>query len=1267
MEKAFDHPQLNSEMESPRSGRRPSKRVWSVLAVFVLASLYLSIDFALLSDSVKHPRLRSRVRVPLHAAGTLAKCRALSVKPAPPPGFSDRTQSDRYVSGTQPVLIRNASIWTGLGGDDGEDVRVVRGDILLENGLIQKCRGRGGRLVELGQDIVDVHSHIAVGSSPALDGADDVNSIKGLALPWLRSLDGLNTHDESYALGIAGGVTTSLILPGSADAIGGQAFTIKLRPTNERTPSSLLVDPPYGLNGTGVDYGVPPRWRHMKYAYRENPSGTYSGTRMDTVWSYREAYERARQIKVQQDDYCTKAFADEWDGLSEFPEDLQWEALIDILRGKVKVQTHCYEAVDFDAFVRLSNEFRFPVAAFHHAHEAYLVPGLLKQAYEHPPAIAMFASFSRYKREAYRHSEFAPRILNEQGIKVVMKSDHPGIHSRWLLHEAQQAHYYGLPANAALASVTTNAAEVIGLDHRLGYIKQGIVLDLVIWDSHPLALGATPVQVFIDGIPQLEESVSKKKDDRQVAPITPSFGEEAQAAVKFTGLPPLDATQITSGGVLFRNVSSMWQRDESGVHSVFQTRGADDEGAVLVEHGKVVCAGSMGTCSSFVSGERVNVINLERGSIAPALVSVGAALGLQEIAMETSTSDGSVLDPLEGDIPTVLGEGSIIRAVDGLMFGTRDALHAYRSGISTAITSPISSGLLGGLSTHFSLGAKHKLERQAVLSEVTAVHVAVLHRNGGPSISTQIAVLRRLLLGPYVGERGASFEAVVKGELPLVINVKNADIIASLVKLKQDVEVTSGTSIKMTLVGAGEAHLVAAELAAANVGVIVTPSKTVPAHLGGSPDDPPITEQSLVTTLFAHGVTVGIGHQGVEEDAQMSTWAARNLRWDAAWASIDSGGLISIEDAFNMATTNVERLLGVTTRASESDVVATKGGDLLSFEGKVVAVTSARRGVVDLFEYPGQDESRGIQPQRRCFGFVMGGIRVLRWERRLALTAQGRSSRLQILMIPSYTTASSSHPCEVGRVVRMRQNPALVSSISLDPHYVVVERDQVIRSPDHLDDVHMAAWPVGGLTAWRAAIVNARVAQGHNVLITGIGGGVALIALQLCLTKGATVFVTSGSEDKLAKAVALGASGGVNYKSADWPHQLAKLLEMRGGSGLLDAVIDSGGGDIMGQVNKILKPGGRVNIYGMTANPVVKFTMREVLKQHQLIGSTMGSRQDLIDATRFIAEHAIVPAVSHVLEGLEFAEDGFELMKHASQFGKIVIRMDGSRQVAARL
>lgn len=106
------------------------------------------------------------------------------------------------------------------------------------------------------------------------------------------------------------------------------------------------------------------------------------------------------------------------------------------------------------------------------------------------PSVAMFASFSRYKREAFRHSQFAPGILNAAGIPVIMKvgptkgkyhnrtlkllqSDHPGIVSRWLLHEAQQAHYYGLPEAAALSSVISTPAQTLGLDHRIGFVRPG--------------------------------------------------------------------------------------------------------------------------------------------------------------------------------------------------------------------------------------------------------------------------------------------------------------------------------------------------------------------------------------------------------------------------------------------------------------------------------------------------------------------------------------------------------------------------------------------------------------------------------------------------------------------------------------------------------------------------------------------------------------------------------------------------------------------------
>lgn len=102
-------------------------------------------------------------------------------------------------------------------------------------------------------------------------------------------------------------------------------------------------------------------------------------------------------MKKKQDDFCARALAKDMEGgvLDEdFPEELEWESLVDLLRGKIKLNVHCYESTDLDAFVRHTNEFKFPVAAFHHAHETFMVPDLLKTAWNNTPAVAIFATKS---------------------------------------------------------------------------------------------------------------------------------------------------------------------------------------------------------------------------------------------------------------------------------------------------------------------------------------------------------------------------------------------------------------------------------------------------------------------------------------------------------------------------------------------------------------------------------------------------------------------------------------------------------------------------------------------------------------------------------------------------------------------------------------------------------------------------------------------------------------------------------------------------------
>lgn len=169
-----------------------------------------------------------------------------------------------------------------------------------------------------------------------------------------------------------------------------------------------------------------------------------------------------------------------------------------------------------------------------------------------------------------------------------------------------------------------------------------------------------------------------KPASAQRIPDTPNFDEEAEAALKYEGLPPLAPEHAKSNFVVFRNVSSVYRRQGGRIREVFHASAVDgdSEGVVVASEGKVVCAGSSAECpESLYDGARPEFVNLEGGSVAPGLVTYGAPLGLEEITAERSTIDGYALDPLTDTIPVIAGgDGAIDAAVDGLQFETRDAL-----------------------------------------------------------------------------------------------------------------------------------------------------------------------------------------------------------------------------------------------------------------------------------------------------------------------------------------------------------------------------------------------------------------------------------------------------------------------------------------------------------------------------------------------------------------------------------------------------------------
>lgn len=209
---------------------------------------------------------------------------------------------------------------------------------------------------------------------------------------------------------------------------------------------------------------------------------------------------------------------------------------------------------------------------------------------------------------------------------------------------------------------------------------------------------------------------------------------------------------------------------------------------------------------------------------------------------------------------------------------------------------------------------------------------------------------------------------------------------------------------------------------------------------------------------------------------------------------------------------------------------------------------------------------------------------------------------------------------------------------------------QLAAKPKHLSLAAAAALPLAGLTAYRALVTRAQVSAGETVVITGIGGGVSSFAMQIALALGARVFVTSGSDKKIAAAVALGASGGADYKDADW---VSKLVAQTGAPP--DVVIDSVGGETLDRSIELVKPGGRVVNYGATTGPTKNFEVRRLFwKQVSLLGSTMGTPAEFAAMVAFYEKGGITPLVDRVFPLAKAAEAHLH-MEAAGQMGKIVL------------
>jgi imidazolonepropionase-like amidohydrolase len=378
------------------------------------------------------------------------------------------------------VLIRNATVMTAAG-------QIIRnGSVHVRNGRIVAV-GQGisapasaqvidatGKYVTPG--IIDAHSHMA------LDG--DVNEATSPIVPHMRMIDAFNYTDKAIYHALAGGSTSSMLLHGSANMIGGEAIVIKHK--FGRSRDELLFP------------GAP---RSIKFASGENPKRVYGqqqklpSTRMGNFAVQREALQEAREYMRDWEEYNAKQKRGDKNARPP-KKDLKLEALADVLRGNLLVQIHCYRADEFLTEMTMAREFGYKVRAFHHALEAYKVAD---QIAKEGVGIATFTDWWGYKYEAWDAIPWNAVMSMRKGVRVAIKSDSNDYIRRLNQEAGKMIRYGGATEDEALRMITINPAWILGIDNRVGSIEVGKDADIVIWNGHPLSTYAVADKVLIDG------------------------------------------------------------------------------------------------------------------------------------------------------------------------------------------------------------------------------------------------------------------------------------------------------------------------------------------------------------------------------------------------------------------------------------------------------------------------------------------------------------------------------------------------------------------------------------------------------------------------------------------------------------------------------------------------------------------------------------------------------------------------------------------------
>ncbi|MCP9769934.1 amidohydrolase [Lacihabitans sp. LS3-19] len=377
----------------------------------------------------------------------------------------------------EDFIIKNATIWTNEA--DGN----IQGDVIIKNGKIdaigKNLASAGLKVIDgtnkhLTNGIIDEHSHIALFS---------INEVESVSSE-VRQEDVVNSEDINIYRQLAGGVTTSQLLHGSADCIGGQSAIIKLK-WGESADKLIIPNSPKFIKfalGENVKRGNSPQVPNR-----------YPSTRMGVEQVFTDAFTRAIAYKKE---WATYNGAKVKTGLTAPRTDLELVALVEILDGKRNITCHSYVQSEINMLMKLADSLGFKINTFTHILEGYKVADKMKARNING---STFSDWWAYKMEVKEAIPYNAAIMTKVGVNTAINSDDAEMARRLNQEAAKTMLYGGLSEAEAWKTVTLNPAKMLHLDERLGSIKKGKDADLVLWTDNPLSVYAKPEKTIIDG------------------------------------------------------------------------------------------------------------------------------------------------------------------------------------------------------------------------------------------------------------------------------------------------------------------------------------------------------------------------------------------------------------------------------------------------------------------------------------------------------------------------------------------------------------------------------------------------------------------------------------------------------------------------------------------------------------------------------------------------------------------------------------------------